>query len=132
MRSRAVTVSSPRSSAISPAAMSLSATATLSAGASLTMLARRSIGIPVLEPRHSGLLHHRQRSSAVALADIAGGRPAAARRQPDELHAELIEIPIAARIFTLDAGPQLVERHRLLDHHPGDLGIVAALDLVDQ
>ena len=68
--------------------------------ASTTILARRSIGSPLCRAaaRRSAFIIS-SAAAAVGLANVAGRRPAAARRQADQLHAQLVEIAVAARIF---------------------------------
>src|SRR5262249_7730995 len=85
-----------------------------------------------IDPRRADLSQHGQCGLPVFLPHIASRRPAAARRQPHQLHAELIEIAVAAGVVLLDLDPELIEGHRLLDEHAGDLGIVPGARLVDQ
>src|SRR5215471_11488853 len=62
-------------------------------------------------PRHAGGDQHLPAALAVELADVARRRPAAAGVESHQLHAQLVEIAVAARVGLLDLDPQLVERH---------------------
>ena len=87
--------------AASPAAISRDGDADIVALSQHDDIRRQCHRLPfrcAAKPRHAGRLHHGQRLAAIALAHVARRRPAAARRQADQLHAELVEIAVAARV----------------------------------
>src|SRR5262249_36548310 len=83
-------------------------------------------------PGYASIDEHPPAALAILVADIARRRPAAAAVQPDQLHAELVEIAVAGCIGLLDLHPEFIERHCLAHERALHLDMPPGVQVIDQ
>ena len=81
---------------------------------------------PRQDIRHATVDEHLAGLLAEQVADVPGRWAVAARRKADKLHAQLVEIAVAARV-ALGLGPEVHERHAHADHLALGLDVLARL-----